>query len=134
MRSSEPLQQYGKKRNISRTVEPRRSAPDSEAKGVHWVNPKLVAEVRFAEWTKEGLLRQASFLGLRKELIPALRSVHFAVRNINERLSILGTDPWGTYREVHKCLTKNIMMRLSSEHSDRAGFQIPHALHSHPNP
>lgn len=39
----------------------------SEGRGVHWVKPKLVAEVAFAEWTNEGQLRQASFQGLRKD-------------------------------------------------------------------
>ncbi len=38
-----------------------------DAKGAHWVKPTLVAEVRFAEWTKEGILRQPSFQGLRKD-------------------------------------------------------------------
>ena len=38
-----------------------------DAKGVHWVKPELVAEVRFAEWTQEGLLRQASFVGMRHD-------------------------------------------------------------------
>lgn len=38
-----------------------------EAKGVHWVKPELVAEVSFAEWTQEGLLRQASFVGMRHD-------------------------------------------------------------------
>jgi len=38
-----------------------------ESRGVHWVNPDLVAEVRFAEWTKEGILRQPSFQGLRTD-------------------------------------------------------------------
>jgi ATP-dependent DNA ligase len=32
----------------------------------HWVKPQLVAEVKFAEWTKDGLLRHPSFLGLRE--------------------------------------------------------------------
>ncbi|HET9606875.1 MAG TPA: DNA ligase D [Nitrospira sp.] len=38
-----------------------------DAKGAHWVEPKLVAEIRFAEWTQEGILRQPSFQGLRTD-------------------------------------------------------------------
>ena len=38
-----------------------------DAKGAHWVMPKLVAEIRFAEWTQEGILRQPSFQGLRTD-------------------------------------------------------------------
>jgi bifunctional non-homologous end joining protein LigD len=38
-----------------------------EAKGAHWVTPQLVAEIRFAEWTQEGILRQPSFQGLRTD-------------------------------------------------------------------
>ncbi|MGQ0654274.1 MAG: DNA ligase D [Betaproteobacteria bacterium] len=37
-------------------------------KGVTWVEPKLVAEVSFAERTGEGILRQASFVGLREDI------------------------------------------------------------------
>jgi bifunctional non-homologous end joining protein LigD len=35
-----------------------------------WVSPELVADVRFSEWTKEGLMRQPVFLGLREDLAP----------------------------------------------------------------
>lgn len=34
---------------------------------LHWVEPRLAAEVEFATWTKDGLLRQASFKGLRED-------------------------------------------------------------------
>jgi bifunctional non-homologous end joining protein LigD len=37
-------------------------------KGVTWLKPKLVAEVEYAERTDEGLLRQAAFMGLRRDL------------------------------------------------------------------
>jgi bifunctional non-homologous end joining protein LigD len=36
-------------------------------KGVHWVEPRLVAEVEFADWTADAILRQASFQGLRED-------------------------------------------------------------------
>ncbi|HYN07005.1 MAG TPA: DNA ligase D [Vicinamibacterales bacterium] len=33
----------------------------------HWVKPDIVAEVRFTEWTSEGLLRQPVYLGTRTD-------------------------------------------------------------------
>ena len=35
-----------------------------------WVKPKLVAEVKFAEWTRDGVMRQPVFLGLRNDVDP----------------------------------------------------------------
>ncbi|MEO7192170.1 MAG: DNA ligase D [Vicinamibacterales bacterium] len=37
------------------------------AERAHWVRPKLIAEVRFTEWTSDGLLRQPVYLGLRTD-------------------------------------------------------------------
>lgn len=37
------------------------------ARGVSWVEPQLVGEVEFAEWTREGIVRQASFIALRSD-------------------------------------------------------------------
>jgi bifunctional non-homologous end joining protein LigD len=34
---------------------------------VTWVCPELVGQVEFSNWTDEGLLRQASFQGLRED-------------------------------------------------------------------
>ena len=36
----------------------------------HWLRPELVCEVTFAEWTREGILRQPVFLGLRSDKDP----------------------------------------------------------------
>ncbi|MEA3053093.1 MAG: bifunctional non-ous end joining protein LigD [Sphingomonadales bacterium] len=44
---------------------PAAPVPRPEARGAHWVKPELVAEVAFAEFTAEGVVRHASFLGLR---------------------------------------------------------------------
>jgi DNA ligase D-like protein (predicted ligase) len=40
-------------------------------KGVHWVKPKLVAQIAFSEWTAYDKLRHPRFLGLRKDKRPA---------------------------------------------------------------
>lgn len=38
-----------------------------EMRKVTWLKPDLVAQIRFAEWTNDGILRQPVFLGLRKD-------------------------------------------------------------------
>ncbi len=39
----------------------------SEMAKVTWIEPTLVAQIKFAEWTDDGLLRQPVFLGLRRD-------------------------------------------------------------------
>src|SRR5262252_8535203 len=43
----------------------RQKVPKNETP--HWVQPKLVAQVRFTEWTSDGILRQPVYLGLRDD-------------------------------------------------------------------
>jgi bifunctional non-homologous end joining protein LigD len=42
-------------------------APARERRAAHWVAPELVAEIRFSNWTRDGMLRHPVFLGLRKD-------------------------------------------------------------------
>ena len=42
----------------------------SMMKKMHWVNPEFVAEIKFAEWTRDGKLRQPVFLGVREDKDP----------------------------------------------------------------
>jgi DNA ligase D-like protein (predicted ligase) len=39
--------------------------------GVHWVQPRLVAQIAFSEWTSDGMLRHPRFQGLRRDKKPA---------------------------------------------------------------
>ncbi|WP_310468826.1 DNA ligase D, partial [Sphingomonas sp.] len=41
--------------------------PRTEKKGAHWIEPKLVAEIAFTEFTSDGILRHPSFIGLRED-------------------------------------------------------------------
>jgi len=45
--------------------------PTKDAKGVTFVKPTLVGEVRYSEWTSDGRLRQSSWRGLRPDKEPS---------------------------------------------------------------
>lgn len=56
-------------KKIERKTSPFVNDVESNTKA-HWVEPKLVAEVRFTEWTRDGIMRQPAFLGLRLDKKP----------------------------------------------------------------
>jgi bifunctional non-homologous end joining protein LigD len=53
----------------SRKTAPFVSTPRTNEKA-HWVDPRLVVEVRFNEWTRDGRLRQPVFVGVRDDKDP----------------------------------------------------------------
>ncbi|WP_124553356.1 DNA ligase D [Methylophilus methylotrophus] len=64
-----------------------------DARGVHWLKPSLVAEIKFAQWTDEGIVRHASFVGLRSDK-PAKEITHEIAQSAEElgRQSIANTS------------------------------------------
>jgi bifunctional non-homologous end joining protein LigD len=40
-------------------------------KNAVWVEPTLVIQVKFTEWTDEGVLRQPTFVGVRDDKLPS---------------------------------------------------------------
>jgi bifunctional non-homologous end joining protein LigD len=57
---------YARLETLERPTSPFAVAPRTN-EPAHWVTPKVVVEVKFAEWTKERLLRQPIFLGVRDD-------------------------------------------------------------------
>jgi bifunctional non-homologous end joining protein LigD len=56
---------------LKRSGSPFRPEPKSRTgEKITWLEPKLAAEIKFVQWTKDNLLRQASFKGIRTDKNP----------------------------------------------------------------
>jgi bifunctional non-homologous end joining protein LigD len=64
----------------------RKSSPFAErvrtTEPAHWVTPRIVVEIKFAEWTADGRLRQPIFLGVRDD--KRARDVHREEESIQQ--------------------------------------------------
>ncbi|MGY1917700.1 DNA ligase D [Pseudomonas tolaasii] len=59
---------YAQLKPLERKTSPlEKPLTSAQTRGVHWVEPHLVGEAHFAEWTREGVVRQASFIALRTD-------------------------------------------------------------------
>jgi bifunctional non-homologous end joining protein LigD len=76
---------------IKRAKAPFAEIPAETRRGVHWVEPKLVAEVAFLGWTRDGRLRHPSFQGLRED-----RAATEVIREVPADLDSATTRAGGT--------------------------------------
>ncbi len=61
-------------------------------KNIHWVQPRLIAEVKFAEWTDDGIMRHPSFIGLRDDKKPEEIHVENAVGLVEPKAKVKFTN------------------------------------------
>ena len=57
----------GRLRGLRRDTSPFSSRDSIRERDISWVEPTLVAELAFTEWTSAGRLRHPRFLGLRDD-------------------------------------------------------------------
>jgi bifunctional non-homologous end joining protein LigD len=62
--------EWAKKLDATGRVDQPRAERVPRTKGAHWVEPTIVVECAFHEWTADGTMRQPSFLGLREDKDP----------------------------------------------------------------
>lgn len=86
--------------SLKRMNPPFKVLPKPRAKEeITWLEPELVAEIKFAEWTKENLLRQASFKGMRTDKDP---------RDIKKEKAVDETQSLPFAKEMEKPVEVNV--------------------------
>jgi bifunctional non-homologous end joining protein LigD len=112
-----------------------------DARGVHWLKPELVAEVRFAQWTDANIIRHASFVALREDK-PPQEIVHErplskaqAIKALAEGSSKSASKPAGKSKtakkslgpSAHKPATVDKAIPNEKDEANIAGVRLSHA-------
>ena len=62
--------------------------PRADRKGVHWIEPNMVAEIAFSEFTEDGILRHPSFIALRED-----KPAREVVKEVAQHLKAKADEP-----------------------------------------
>ena len=81
---------HAKLEALERERSPLKSPPPGSTRDIHWVEPKLVADVAFTEWTRDGILRHPTFHGLRED-----KSAREIVKELPKRPAAAGSSSHG---------------------------------------
>jgi bifunctional non-homologous end joining protein LigD len=106
-----------------------------QARGVTWVEPRLVAEIEFSNWTDEGLLRHPSYQGLREDK-PASEVVRDVPLSPSEVKAMARAKPASTRRtggrlpkkghDSTSALAKSFARRKAADDAELAGVRLSH--------
>jgi bifunctional non-homologous end joining protein LigD len=96
--------------------------PADAKRGVTWVKPEMVVQVRFATWTADDLVRQAAFLGVRED-----KAAKEVVREETE----VALRPRGSKRKEASHSVQHVAVAAKKVASVEAGEHAPVRL-THP--
>jgi bifunctional non-homologous end joining protein LigD len=96
-------------------------------RGARFVEPELVAEIEFRQWTRDRILRHSAYKGLREDK-PA-REVRIEIPAAKDGNEDMGTDGTGgkvVEKPRQKSKKKNEKNEKKNEHLDRQPYEIVH--------